>query len=93
LADDEKKLKYVNILQPVIIKGFRGEPEVLNSIGIDNFFVTVVGKGGKTQMKLKVKYAYRYDEDTYKRLRKAFDSNDSEVLEQEWQKAKNIVLS
>jgi len=81
-------MKNVKILQPVIIKGFRGEPEVLNSVGIDNSFVSVVGKSGETQMKLKVKYAYCFDGDTYQRLRKAFDSNDSEALEQEWQKAK-----
>ena len=79
--------------QPVIIKGFMGEPSRLDTINIENNFVTVVGISGKTQMKLNVKYAYQYDEGTYQKLCKAFDSGDTGILEKEWQCAKPIALS
>lgn len=78
---------------PVIIKGFRGEPVRLDAVNIEKSFIIVAGKSGKTQMKLKVKYVYQCDDNTYQKLRKAFDSNDSEVLEQGWQKARPITLS
>ena len=89
----KKALKIAKKSQLVIIKGLRGEPEALNYERIDNLFVTVVGKSGKTQMRLKIRYVYQYDEETYQKLRKAFDSNDTEALEQEWQKAKPIALT
>jgi len=80
-------------LQPVIVKGFRGEPARLDAVNIGKNFIIVVGKSGKTQMKLKDKYVYQYNEETYQKLRNAFDSNNSEILEQEWQKAKPIILT
>lgn len=70
-----------------------GEPEVLDSINKDKFFVTVLGKSGKTQMKLKVKYVYHYTEEIYQKLKEAFNSKDSERLVKEWQKAKLINLT
>ncbi len=83
--------KIGKMLQPVIIKGFMGEPEVLSSINKDISFVTVVGRSKKTQMRLKVKYVYHYDEELYQKLKNAFNSKDSERLETEWQKAKPIM--
>jgi len=83
--------KIDNIVQPVIVKGFMGEPEMLSSVNKNIYFVTVLGKSGKTQMNLKIKYVYRYDEELYQKLKKAFDSKDNERLETEWQKAKPII--
>lgn len=89
----KKNVKSTEYTQPVMVKGFKGEPETLNSVGIENLFVTAAGKGGKTQMRLKIQYVYQYDDETYQKLRDAFDSNDTEALEREWQKAKPITLT
>jgi hypothetical protein len=86
----EKKTKF---LQPIIAKGFMGEPTRLDCVNIDNFFATVVGKSGKTQIKLKVKYVYCYDEETYQKLQKAFNSGDNDLLVKEWQQAKPITMN
>lgn len=80
-------------LQPVIVKGVMAFPEVLKYEKIIDNFIVLVGKSGKTRMKLKVKYAYCYDEKTFLRLKNAFDPNDTERLSKEWQQAKPIVLS
>ena len=85
--------KKTNIMQILMIKGFKGEPTRLKCLNIDNLFATVVGNSGNSQMRVKVKYVYQYNEEAYQKLRKAFDSNDSEALEQEWQKAEPIALS
>jgi IS4 transposase len=79
--------------QIVVVKGFMGEPVRLKAEKIDNSFVTLVGKDGKTRIKLKVKYIYQDDEGTYRKLKNAFDSNDTERLTREWQYAKPIVIS
>jgi len=83
--------KKTNISEPVIIKGFMGEPTRLKCVNIDNISATVVGKSGKTQMNLKVKYVYRYDEETYQKLQNAFDLGDIKALDKEWQQAEPIV--
>jgi hypothetical protein len=84
-------MKFTEILYPLIIKVFRDEPYRLNTVENDNLFVTVVGNGWKTTMKLKIEYVYNYDKEIYQNLRKAFDSGDNERLKQEWQKAKPLV--
>jgi hypothetical protein len=72
-------------LQPVVIKGFKGEPVYLRAINSENNFVTVAGKSGKTQMTLKSKYVFHYDENVYKRLKNVYEMNDKEGLEKLWQ--------
>ena len=79
------------ILQPVIIKGFMGEPTVLKSINKNRLFVTVLGKSGKTQIKLRVKYIYRYVKKVFQQLKRAFNSKNIKRLAKEWQKAKPII--
>jgi hypothetical protein len=74
----------------LIIKGFKGEPACLEAKNIKNNFVTVAGKSGTTQMTLKSKYAFCYDENLYKRLKNAYENNDKEGLEKLWQQAKPI---
>lgn len=86
-------MKIDKILQPVMIKGFRGEPETLNSIEQNKFSVTVVGKSGNTQMELKIKYVYLYDKELYQKLKEAFNSKDAERLAEEWKKAQPINLT
>ncbi len=93
LRDNEVFSVETNKSYPIIAKGFRGEPAKLDAIKYEKNFVTVLGKSRKTQMRLKVKYVYQYDEETYQKLRDAFDSNDTEALEREWQKAKPITLT
>ena len=44
-------------------------------------------------MTLKAEYVYQYDEEVYKRLQNAYEMDDKEGLEQEWQWAEPIVLS
>ena len=93
IKNNQNFRKKTDNTQLVIIKGFMGEPGLLRAVKLKNNFVMVVGKSGKSRMKLKDKYIYQYDENVYHRLCNAFDSNDSEALEQEWQKAKPIALS
>ena len=78
---------------PVIVKGFRGCPDKLNAKNVENSLVTVIGRSGKTEMRLKVKYVYQFDEGIYQRLKKAYDAGDTETLAKEWQCAKPITVS
>ncbi|MFA5554171.1 MAG: hypothetical protein WCZ89_03415 [Phycisphaerae bacterium] len=89
LAKSNNFQKKDKLFLVLIIKGFMGEPIALKCLNKDDNFVTLLGKSGKTQIKLKVKYAY-YDAETYQRLQNAFNSSNKELLEAEWQKAKPI---
>lgn len=44
-------------------------------------------------MNFAIDVVYQYDAENFKRLHEAFESNDIEAIEQEWQKAKPIVCS
>jgi ABC-type transport system substrate-binding protein len=85
--------KKVKCLYPLIIKGFMSQPSKLDAVKCEKNFVTVLGRDGKTQMRLKAQYAYYYDEEIYQKLRNAYKSNDKETLEKLWQQAKPIAVS
>jgi hypothetical protein len=79
--------------QLVMVKGFMGFPECLKYEEINDNFIVIIGRSGKTRMNLKVKYAYQYDEKLYQKLKEVFESNDTEKLTREWQCAKSIIAS
>ena len=76
-VDSQEILEYPQIL---IIKGFSCEQCRLKCVWTENWSVILVGKGGKAQARLKTEYAYCDDEKKYAKLKKAFDSGDSELL-------------
>ncbi|MBN2019957.1 MAG: hypothetical protein JW749_07015 [Sedimentisphaerales bacterium] len=77
----------------IVIKGVMGCQVTLNAEVIENIFVTVVGKNGKTEIKLKVKYTCQYDEEIYHKLKNAFDSCDAKKLSRKLWRVKPIAFS
>jgi hypothetical protein len=89
---DKKSFELPKTTQLVTIKGFMDEPVRLGLKIIKKSSVLVVGGDGKTEIRLKTKYVYQYDEKLYERLKKAYDDGDIETLSKEWQCAKPIVI-
>jgi hypothetical protein len=75
----------------VVIKGFMNEPTRLKFCNSDGNSVTVLCRDGETQMNFAIDVVYQYDAEAYRKLREAFESDDSIRLEEEWQKAKPIM--
>lgn len=80
-----------NDTESVVIKGFMGKPTRLKFYNNDGKSVTVLCRDGETQVNFAINMVYQYDTETYKKLREAFESDNSIRLEQEWQKAKPII--
>jgi hypothetical protein len=87
---DKKSCVSAEITQPIIVKGFGSEPKRLGLKNVKNFSVLAIGENGNTEIELKTKYVYQYDEKTYQKLRNAYELNDKEALEKLWQQAKPI---
>jgi len=81
-----------NCLQSVIIKGFMGEPTVLQFVKNCGKSTTVLCRDRETQMNYANDVVYQYDEEVYLKLKSAFDSGDTKRLAREWQCAKLIVI-
>ena len=79
--------------ESVVIKGFMGEPTRLKFYNSAGKSVIVLCRDGETHMNFAIDVAYQYDAEGFKRLHEAFENEDDESLEQEWQKAKPIALS
>ncbi len=94
LQKSENNCTYIaNGTESVVIKGFMNEPTKPNFYKCDGKSVTVLCRDGETQMCFAIDVVYQYDMESFKRLHEAFNSNDTEALEQEWQKAKPITVT
>ena len=82
-----------NSLQRVVVKGFRNEPKILDFVKYSGKSTTVLGRDRKCQMNFANDVVYRYDEELYKKLKKAYDDGDIECLKREWQCAKPIIVT
>lgn len=92
LQKSENNCKNIaKVTESVIIKAFMNKPVRLKYYKYDRKSVTVICRDGKTQVNFAIDVVYQDDPEVYKNLRKAFESDDSIRLKEEWQKAKPIM--